>query len=264
MKDLNRLLFAAMLIKFQIQMLGLKVWVRERAYHALTRYSYRTGLIVCDIDPTDPKFKEAVAAAVAEAKSALEDKNRELIAEVRALKRSKSEIDPKDVERLEAELDTLREQVKTADKQVRDLTKRAETAEQGLAAETAATQKLLIENGLTAELTAAGVTSPTMLKAAAALLRTGQKIEIAQDGETRVAKIGDKTLGDFVKGWAGSDEGKAFAPGNGGGGATGGTGKGTVNPWAKDTTNVTEQGRIYNQNPTLAKSLAAEAGVTLP
>ena len=44
----------------------------------------------------------------------------------------------------------------------------------------------------------------------------------------------------------------------------GGTGGGTVkNPFAKDTFNLTEQGRLLKENPAQAKELAAAAGVTL-
>jgi hypothetical protein len=54
-------------------------------------------------------------------------------------------------------------------------------------------------------------------------------------------------------------------PASEGGGARGGkvngfTGK---NPWAKETLNLTEQGRIYNENPERAKQLAQAAGVEL-
>lgn len=265
---LNQLLFAAFVLRLQIAVLGLKVWMRERAYHALTRYAYRTGMILCDVDPNDPKFKEAVAAAVAEAKAALETKNQELIAEVRALKRnSKDGIDPKEVERLETELDALRAQVKDADKAIKDATKRADTAEKSLQTEQAHTQRLLVDNGLAAALTEAGVMNPVMHKAAAAMIRSGQKIEIAVDGENRLAKVGDQSLGDFVKAWAQGDEGKAFvaAPGHGGGGAPGsGRSGGPANPWAKESFNMTEQGKMLQTNPTLARSMAAEHGVTLP
>jgi hypothetical protein len=215
-------------------------------------------------DPNDPADKKILADAIAEATGKLESKRDELIAELRAA-RKKGEIDPKDYDRLESELDEVKGQLSDAQKAVKDAAKRAETAEKALTSEQAATQRLLIDNGLTAALTEAGVTNPIMLKAATALLR-GEKIEIAVDGETRVAKIGDKLLGDHVKAWAAGDEGKAFAsaPNNGGGGAGGsGGGGGKVNPWAKDTFNMTEQGKLYNENPTLAKSLAAEHGVTL-
>lgn len=36
-----------------------------------------------------------------------------------------------------------------------------------------------------------------------------------------------------------------------------------VNPFAKKTLNLTEQGRLLNEDPALAKELAAEAGVTI-
>jgi len=49
------------------------------------------------------------------------------------------------------------------------------------------------------------------------------------DGDKRVAKVGDKTLDEFVKEWAGSDDGKEFVDaainkGGGGGGNNGGGG----------------------------------------
>ena len=42
-----------------------------------------------------------------------------------------------------------------------------------------------------------------------------------------------------------------------------GTGGGTSNPFAKDTFNLTEQGRLLKENPAQAKEMAALAGVTL-
>lgn len=36
-----------------------------------------------------------------------------------------------------------------------------------------------------------------------------------------------------------------------------------ANPWKKDSFNLTEQGRIYKENPTQAKEMAAAAGVTI-
>lgn len=43
----------------------------------------------------------------------------------------------------------------------------------------------------------------------------------------------------------------------------GGNGGGTSNPFAKDTFNLTEQGRLLKENPAQAKEMAALAGVTL-
>ena len=43
----------------------------------------------------------------------------------------------------------------------------------------------------------------------------------------------------------------------------GGDGRAIKNPFAKDSFNLTEQGRILKENPAQAKALAAEAGVTI-
>jgi hypothetical protein len=262
---LQRLFLAAMLLSLRIEMLGLKVWARERAYHALTRYSFRSGLVAYAFDPEDEDVKAAIQAAVDEAVSGLKASNKKLLADLKKAKAG-GEVDPAELERLEGEVEKLTTQLADANTKLKAATKQAETATAALTAEQGHTQKLLVENGLVAALTEAGVKDPTLLKAAAAMIRTGQKIEIAVDGETRVAKVGDKSLGEFVKAWALGDEGKTFvaAPHNNGGGAGGsGNGGGKTNPWAKDSFNLTEQGRLYSENPTQAKALAAEAGVTI-
>ena len=43
----------------------------------------------------------------------------------------------------------------------------------------------------------------------------------------------------------------------------GGGGGGTVNPFAKDTFNLTEQGRLLRENPAQAREMAAAAGVKI-
>lgn len=43
----------------------------------------------------------------------------------------------------------------------------------------------------------------------------------------------------------------------------GGTGKPSTNPFAKDTFNLTEQGRLLRENPEQAKAFAQAAGVTI-
>lgn len=56
-----------------------------------------------------------------------------------------------------------------------------------------------------------------------------------------------------------------FKENKGGGGYTPNAGKGTPakNPFAKDSFNLTEQGKLLISNPEEAKRLAAEAGVTI-
>lgn len=123
-------------------------------------------------------------------------------------------------------------------------------------------QKLLVTDGLKASLTEAGVPAHFQ-KAAEAMLASGAKVEA--DGDTFKVMIGDKPLAEAVKAWAASDEGKHFVvSNNGGGGAAGGSkvkGYEGKNPYAKETINKTEQGKLERENPDLAAQLKAEAGV---
>lgn len=225
---LSRLKFALLLIAVQIQLLGLKVWAFERAYHAITRYTFRTGLVLrADGDDGDD-IDAKIAAAVEAATSGLKAKNTELLAKVRKLQAGDT-IDPADVERLESEVERLKGELNTANKSLKEATKRAETAEKSLGEEQAHTASLLVDGGLTSALTEAGVKNPAHLKAAAALLKTTAKVEVtAGENGARTAMVDGKPLADFVKTWSASDDGKAFvaATVNTGGGAGGG-GNGT-------------------------------------
>lgn len=174
----------------------------------------------------DKAVKDAVAEAVEEATGGLKSKNQQLMDELKAAKKGKA-VDPAELERLEAERDELQTKLSAADRTVKDAVKAKETAEKALQAESGFTHKLLVENGLREQLAAQGVTNAVHQKAAMAML-AGQ-VQIAADGDTRVAKVGDKVLADFVKEWSAGDEGKHFvsAPSNSGGGASGGKGGGS-------------------------------------
>lgn len=52
-----------------------------------------------------------------------------------------------------------------------------------------------------------------------------------------------------------AEKGGAYTPKSGGGGSD-------VNPWAKETFNLTKQGEIYKNDPARAKVLMQEAGTT--
>lgn len=91
---------------------------------------------------------------------------------------------------------------------------------------------------------------------------------VDEDGETRVTKDGRdmgirelveelKSDNDFSGLFEGTGtSGSGSRPNSGGGG---GGGSPTKNPWAKDTSNLTEQMRITRENPALAKKLQAQA-----
>jgi hypothetical protein len=171
-----------------------------------------------------PEIQSAIDDAVNTAKSGLQAKNQELIDKNKKLMKGQ-EIDPQTVIDLEAQIDKLQADLSTANKSGKESVKTLETLQAQLKAETGFTQKLLIDNGLTDELVKNGV-APQFLAATKAMF-AGQA-QIVAEGDTRTAKIGDKSVSDFVKEWAASDDGKHFikAPENSGGGSQG-SGNGT-------------------------------------
>lgn len=91
----------------------------------------------------------------------------------------------------------------------------------------------------------------------AAALFDRSKLVLTEDG--RVAgleeqlKVIQETKGFLFK-TTGSSQG--YNPAGGGSG-------GTVNPFAKDTFNLTEQGKLFRENPAQAREFAAAAGVKI-
>ena len=165
-----------------------------------------------------------IQAIIDAEKSALQAKNQELIDKNKKLMKGQ-EIDPQTVVDLEAQIDKLQSDLAVSQKSAKESVKTLETLQGQLKAETGFTQKLLIDNGLTDELVKNGV-APQFLPAVKAMF-AGQA-QIVAEGDTRTAKIGDKSVSDFVKEWAASDDGKHFvkAPENSGGGSQG-SGNGT-------------------------------------
>lgn len=171
-----------------------------------------------------PEIQAVIDAAVNVEKAALQAKNQELIDKNKKLMKGQ-EIDPQTVVDLEAQVDKLQGELQASQKSAKESVKTLETLQGQLKAETGFTQKLLIDNGLTDELVKNGV-APQFLPAVKAMF-AGQA-QIVAEGDTRTAKIGDKSVSDFVKEWAVSDDGKHFvkAPENSGGGSQG-SGNGT-------------------------------------
>lgn len=176
------------------------------------------------IDWNDPEAKAALDAAVETAVAGLQNKNKELILELREAKKGRT-VDPSELTKLEDQLEAITAERDGLSKQLKDNAKALEKATEAHKAESAFTTKLLMDNGLTAELVKAKVAAPLM-SAAKALLAS--QVQIVADGAERRAMVGDKPLADFIAGWAASDEGKHFvlADQNAGGGAAGGSGGG--------------------------------------
>lgn len=175
------------------------------------------------IDINDPEIKDAIKHAVEEATRPLLDKRDELLNEVKQLRKGK-QVSPEDLEKIEQERDSYKEQLSKYEKDLKKANESVNAIQKQLESESSFTQKLLVENGLTDALTKVGVTNPAFLKAVKSTL-AGQ-VQLVAEGDTRVAKVGDKALAEFVSEWAKSDEGKYFvsAPNNNGGGSNGGSG----------------------------------------
>ncbi|MDP2644124.1 MAG: hypothetical protein Q8P24_04235 [Desulfobacterales bacterium] len=181
------------------------------------------------IDLKDPEVKAAIAvaveAAVTEAVTGLQAKNSELLGKLKKAQKDAT-IDPADHAALQADLDAVQNKLTEVTKALKTATTESDKIKKAYENESKVTHSLLVDNGLSSALLEAGVKKASYLKAAKAML-AGQVI-LTVDGESRIAKVGDKPLAEFVKAWAVSDEGKAFvdAPGNSGGGAGGGAGNG--------------------------------------
>jgi hypothetical protein len=176
-------------------------------------------------DINDQETKDAVEKLISDAVVGLQKKNSELIASLKQAKKGQ-EIDPQVVADLEEEKDKLHADLVAAQKAVKDLAKSNETIAAQLKSESGFTQKLLIDNGLLAELSKHGVTNPVHQKAAVAMLRGNA--QVLADGENRKAMFGDKELSVAISEWASGEEGKHFVTANfnSGGSANGGNGKG--------------------------------------
>lgn len=185
-------------------------------------------------DPNDPKDKATVQtlidAALAEQAEeheasieGLKTKNTKLIADLKKARAGEGGDSAAEVERLEGELAKVQADLKAATKSLDKITKERDelaTERDGLSKNL---EGVLIDNALSAALAEAKVDGK-LFSGAMAVLRP--KAALKLEGDERKAFVGDKSLGDFVKEWAGSDEGKAYvsAAGNSGGGAGGSQG----------------------------------------
>ena len=189
---------------------------------------------------SEEELSAKIAEAVEAATGGLSKKNQELLSELKEARKGKA-IDPAEIDRLQAKIDSLESDLGTAQTAKKAQDKMLKQAQDALAAESGFTQKLLIDNGLTDALVKAGVANQ-FLPAVKAMF--GSQAKIVADGDARKALIGDKELTEFVSSWATSDEGKHYiaAPSNGGGGASGGAGNGSgAKVWTREKFDAASQ-----------------------
>jgi len=175
---------------------------------------------------TDKTYTQAeLDALIEEAKSPVDAKNRQLLAELKEARKSAT-ITPELLASVEAERDDLRAKLASAEKVAKDATKAAETAAKALESEQGAARRFALEAELSSAI-AEGNVVPALVPAFKAMIAQQAKADLV-DGAYSVT-IGDKAARDHIKAYLDSDEGKAFraAPVNGGGGAPGGKGGGS-------------------------------------
>lgn len=217
-------------------------------------------------------FKKLLSDSIATATEGLTAKNQELLNEIKTLRKKGDGLS-------EAELEALREKAKIADdlekkqleekgeyekllSKVRDQhTKEVEKLTAQLQGRDTTIHDLLVTGGLTSALSESNV-NPALLKAAMKLL--ADDVQIVEIDGKQVARVGDKTVTDFVKDWAASDVGKNFVlNGNSGGGGSGGGGGGVdKNEKYFDPNNaeysLTKQAEVYKTDQKAYDSLSAK------
>ena len=124
----------------------------------------------------------------------------------------------------------------------------------------------LVDGGLTDALVKHGIAKEFM-GATRALLRGSVKVKKGDDGKRHAmvdTDLGEVDIDKFVENWSKSDDGKPFVvPAKGAGAHGSGNGRGSeINPWAKDSFNLTEQGRVVNVDKDKARRFMKAAGKT--
>jgi hypothetical protein len=217
--------------------------------------------------------QEQVDAALDKETKGLKAKHEELMDELKDLKRTHKQfegLDPEEIKetlraakeaenkRLEAEGDwkKLRDQmredhakeIQKRDAQIDSLTKGMDETRTQVAIDSAMKEAKI---------------APQFADTVEAFLKT--KIVLTGKGEARTAVIGDKSPGDFLKEYVGTDNGKHYvlADSNSGGGSPGGRkGSGSPdNPFDPEKPNITKQMEVMKTDPQRAKTLQQQAGV---
>ena len=124
----------------------------------------------------------------------------------------------------------------------------------------------LIDGGLTEALVKHGVAKEFM-GATRALLRGSVKVKRGDDKKYHAVvdtDLGEVDIDKFVENWSKSDDGNPFVVQARGSGSHGsGNGRGSeINPWVKESFNLTEQGRIVTSDKEKARRFMKAAGRT--
>lgn len=196
----------------------------------------------------------------------MDNKNKELLKELKTLKGKFGDVDIDELTKAKEELETIRTKKqeeegeykklytkaqKDKEKEISDLTKKLESANEG-------TKSLRKETQITSALSKANI-MPEMMDAAKLIV--GADVALTDEN---VAMVGDKTVEAFVADWTATEVGKRFvSEGNKGGGARGPGQKGDpealfFDPNSKEF-NMSKQADIANKDNARYEKLKAAA-----
>lgn len=184
----------------------------------------------------DPEVVAAIEAASAASNAAIERKNKELLASIKALKTQVAAFDGLDADEVKR-LKELAEESETAkaraagefeklEKRMKDAHRaEIEKRDAQLQKQQEQIHKLVAADGLQRVMNDVHVADEYRDAVSALML---PRIKVDAEGDVLKALLDDQPLTDALKAWAGTDQGKHFikAQGNSGGGSRPGNGKG--------------------------------------
>lgn len=251
-------------------------------------YVEKDGKFYLDLDDTIRSHSLIVplANSMANTKRERDQARKDLAAANKRLEGLPDDFDPDEYARLKADEETrradpdnkdVRRQIDTAVATARSQEQaKAKKISDDLDAEKkaheetkASLRRRLVDDDLNKALVEAGVTKPSFLKAAKAMLAPQVEV-VEEDGELvsrMISDLGGDLVARYVSAtWVQSDDGKAFVePAKGGdaGGNNRTTRGNEQNPWSKDHWNLTAQGQILKTDRAKAERLAKAAGKPL-
>jgi len=221
------------------------------------------GFVWVDDKEDDDKFKAHITTIT----KGLSDTKDGLLADMAKLKAKLKEYDGIDVEiakRAVVELEELKRKAQSgetdSDKQLRILKEQHEELKKTVSNLMETEKKLRVDESVNKALITNNV-KPELMSAAAMIIKND--VVIIEEGGKKIAKIGDKSIDDFVAGWVETTVGKNFvlARANSGGDAGGGGDQQTEGDQEKyfdvksKAYNVTKQIILKKTNPILYNKL---------
>lgn len=178
--------------------------------------------------------------------------------------------DPNDPLKKKATDEHLQSQKALYEQRIANLTKKHETdladRDAAITERDGYIDRTLVQGSTEKALRDAGV-AEEFLEGALGIVLKHVKVRREDNGDRKAVvetDLGETDIAAYASNWAQSDKGKPYLAkpsGPGGNGNNGRGGTAEVNPWAKDTFNLTKQGEIARTDPAKTQRFKAAAGV---